>query len=117
MTEWWTPAQAGIIGAIVGGGGGTLLGLLGAAAGVLVPRNKGHAWIPPLFLAVGILGVLALAVGVVALAQGQPWHVWMIPVQIGLLAAILGFVLRMVIMRVYTHHEHRRLDAAALRNA
>jgi ABC-type spermidine/putrescine transport system permease subunit II len=116
MTEWWTASQAGVMGAILGGGGGTLIGLLGALTGVLAPRGRGRAWIPGMFLVLGVCGALALGAGLGGLALSQPMHVWMILVQMGVIVGGLGFGLGAVVRRVYARMDHRKLDAASLRH-
>lgn len=116
MTEWWSAQQAGIIGAI----GGSAVGIVGALIGsmsFLVARGKAK----PLFLSVfGVMiavGVIALCVGVVALIQRQPYHVWY-PLGLGGLvcSVIFGGLLPVIMMR-YKAAESRRFEAEQLRRA
>ena len=116
MTEWWTQAQAGWLGAI-GGGIGALGGILGALTGVLAPRGIGRTWMLGAFIALAILGACLLGVGITAFAMKQPFHVAFLPTNIGLVLVAVFGVLFFVVRRTYAAHDHRRLEAEALRRA
>lgn len=115
MTAWWD-AQATIwIGAAGGGGLGTLGGLLGAAAGFLVPRNKGRTFIVGGLMTLGVIGLAALAVGAVAVFSSQPFHVWFPLLLGGKILAITGLPLGFLTRRLYNAAEQRTLAAREFR--
>lgn len=78
MTEWWTPEQAGWVGAGIGIAGG----VLGAGCGVVMPlvvggrapewlrRGVFAAWYAAIAVGAGLL-----VTGFYASWAGQPWHV------------------------------------------
>lgn len=115
MQPWWTEHQAALIGAIGGGGLGTLAGMLGGLAGWLAPRGKGKGPVLGAFALIFVVGVIALVGGVYAVSTGQPYHVWY-PLVLGggLMALIMGVLLPVIRLR-YRQAEHRRLDAEELR--
>jgi MFS family permease len=118
MSEPWfsDPNQFGAwFGSIVGGVGGSLLGVLGAAAGTLAPRGKGRRAILGLMsLAAGLGGVMAL-VGVYALISGQPYAIWYPFLLCGIIFAGVTGPLVVVVRRAYDLAEQRKLDAEAIR--
>ena len=113
---WFDPNTFGAwFGAIAGGGLGTLAGLLGAAAGVLVPRGKGKPVIISAWIALMCVGASMLFFGGYAWVAGQPWSIWYGPALCGLiLIIVMGSLLPMVLAR-YRQAEHRRIDADGLR--
>jgi hypothetical protein len=78
MTEpWFEPSSFGAWwGAIVGGGGGSLVGLLGSLTGWLLPRGIGRRWFLAGFAIFALLGLVSLIVGLVALFTGQAYGIW-----------------------------------------
>ncbi len=118
MTQpWFHPMWFGALyGAILGGGGGTLIGVGGAlVGGILAPRAIGRRWVLGAMLCVVLLGLAQLAFGVFALVAGQPYAIWYPPMLCGVLYTIVVGVLIPVIRRRYAQAEARRMDAAALR--
>jgi hypothetical protein len=115
MTPWWTEEMAGLIGGIGGGGLGTLGGLLGAAAGMLVPRGIGKRFILGSFGALAGVGAIALGAGIVGIAMGQPYYVWY-PLLLGglILSLVMGSLLPVMILG-YRKMEARRMHAEDLR--
>jgi hypothetical protein len=106
---WWSPRQGGFVGGI---GGGTL-GLCGAIIGILAARRKTqqHTILKIFFLTGITLGGIILAIGMVAFALGQPYHV-VYPLL--LLGTISVFVLGMnlvSLLRKYREDEMRRISA------
>ena len=116
MTEWWTEAQSGWFGAM-GGGVGALAGILGALTGLLAPRGIGRRWILGAYLAFALIGLCLLGVGITAFALHQPFHVAFLPTNMGVVLGVVAGALFFVVRRVYAHHDHRRMDAAALRHS
>ncbi len=115
MSEWWSPAMAGLIGGIGGGGLGTLCGVLGAVAGVAAPRGKCKGLVVGGFVLLIAVGVVAAAAGVVALMQSQPYHVWYPLLLCGALSSMIpGFLLPVLLVR-YRQADARRLQAEELR--
>jgi len=114
---WFDPTRFGILfGAIGGGLGGTLIGVLGGLTGALAPQGKGRAVIVPIWVIVSILGVASLAVGIVAVASGQPYGIWYPLVLAGALVAILcPTLLCRVVLPRYREAEERKLAAREIR--
>ncbi|MCA9278008.1 MAG: hypothetical protein H6815_04380 [Phycisphaeraceae bacterium] len=114
---WWTNQQAGLVGGLGGGIGGSACGLLGAAAGVCVPRGIGRRYVLGGMLMFVVLGVLSLLVGFIAIGMGQPWHVYYPLLIIGLVFSGVCGPLIFVIRKQYTIAEQRRMDAEAIRRS
>src|SRR3954447_10921655 len=114
MTPWWTQQTAGWIGAIAGSGSGLLGAAVGTIAGIYAPRGKGKRVVYALFVVAIIGGVAALALGLFALATGQPYVVWYPLVLLGGMNALLFCCLTPVIRRVYRQAEARRMEAEEL---
>ncbi len=114
MTEWWSAQSSGLVHAL-GGILGALCGVLGALSGVLAPRGKGKALIVAGFVLFGLVGLGSLAASIVALAQGQPYHVWYPLLLGGALFSILPSVLLPVVLMRYRQAEARRMEAEELR--
>ena len=115
IAPWWDSQTAIWIGAAGGGGLGTLGGLLGATAGLLVPRNKGRAFVVGSLFTMGFLGLAALAAGVVALLTSQPFYVWFPLLLGGKILAIVGLPLAFLTRRLYNAADQRALAAREFR--
>jgi hypothetical protein len=119
MNEPWFPHPelfATLYGSLAGGVGGTLLGLLGAAAGTLAPQGKGRGFVLGAMLVFLVLGVLQLLFGLAALSCRQPYAIWYPPLLCGAIATILMTALRPVVRRHYDAAEQRRLEAEGIRH-
>lgn len=115
MTEWWDQQTAGWIGAIGGGGLGTLAGVFGALAGYLAPKGIGRIPILTFHWIILLVGVASLIFGIVAVTQGQPYHVYYVPMLVGaVLTFVMGGLLPVIRLR-YRQAEQRKLDAEELR--
>ena len=115
MTPWWTSQQAGLIGGIAGSVVGVLGGIAGTLAGTLAPRGKARGFVMGLFVSMLAAGIVTLAVGIVAVAIGQPYAVWYPLVLLGgIMSIVTASILPGVRMR-YRQAEARRLEAAELR--
>lgn len=119
MSEpWFDPVWFGALyGAIVGGGGGTLLGCLGALAGFLAPQGKGRTFILGGFWFFVLLGVASLAFGLYALIAGQPYAIWYAPLLCGFVMSLVSGCLIPVLQVRYAQAEQRRLESEAIRNS
>jgi len=87
---WWSPEQAGWIGAV----SGSALGMLGGLVGTLCSLGRGRRFALGALAAMAGFGAVGALVGMAALATGQPFAVWYPPLLGGCLAAVLGIVLR-----------------------
>lgn len=118
MSEPWFPNPnlfGAWFGAIVGGVGGSLLGVLGALAGRLAPQGKGRRWIMGAWNGFFVLGIALLITGVVAWTGGQPYAIWYPILFSGILFTVLVSALRPALVRRYQEAEARRLEAQAIR--
>ncbi|MFK7777850.1 MAG: hypothetical protein QM501_06965 [Gimesia sp.] len=115
-TVWFDPNTFGAwFGTIVGGGGGTLCGLLGALCGVLSPRGKGRKIIlggMGVFVAIGLIFVVT---GIVALLTGQPYAIWYPFVISGIVFSVVNGVLIPVVRKNYEVAENRKIAADSIR--
>jgi len=77
-TPWFDdPNRFGaLFGAIVGGGGGTLAGILGALTGWLAPKGRAKPLILSGYVFFIAVGVILLFVGLWALVAQQPYGIW-----------------------------------------
>jgi hypothetical protein len=114
---WFNPNLFGaLFGAIVGGGGGSLLGIWGGLLGTFGQSGKRRGLVFGGFYAFGTFGLVCAGFGVAALTAGQPFGIWYGPLLVGLLFTV-GSVLALVLARrIYAAAEQRRLQAHALRN-
>lgn len=118
MDPWWTEQGAGIAGAIIGGGGGSIFGGIGGGiGGPLAAMGKARSFVLGFFWLAILTGAALAIAGLVALALGQPWFVWTVLLGPGALIAGLAAGLLPVIRQRYRDHERRRLAAEELRRA
>lgn len=118
MSEPWfsDPNTFGAwFGAIAGGGGGSLAGVLGALAGYLAPRGKGRQWILAGMWGFVVLGLILLGVGIVAVSTGQPYAIWYPFVLCGAIFTVVVSCNIPVVRGVYRRAEERKLEAEAIR--
>ena len=117
MTPWWNAHDGNLIGAYGGAAIGVLGGILGTAAGILAPRGRAKGFIVGAFVGMSLVGAAVLCAGVVALATGQPWHVWYPLVLIGGIVVIVLPMQLPALRARYRQAEMRRLEAEELRRA
>lgn len=92
---WWSSRAAGAI----GGGGGSLIGVIGATIGVLCALGRYRRLVEALLMTLFGLGLGGLGAGGAAIAFGQPREVWLPLVLMGFLAALLPIALRREVRR------------------
>lgn len=112
MSEpWFSEQTAGLIGALGGGGLGSLAGCYGGLAGWLAPKGKAREVIFGVHWAFLLLGAVSLAAGLAALGLGQPYHVWLVLVLPGVLFVGLFGGLIPILRQRYREAEERRMTA------
>lgn len=104
---WWNDHTA----AWIGGIGGTVLGLIGAAIGTLTGMGRGRPIVIALLVAMTALGSLTLLGGLVAVFAGQPYGVYYPLLLGGGLSAILSTVFLFTTPQRYAAIEMRRMQA------
>jgi len=117
MNEWWSQHASVLIGAIGGGGGGALAGIFGGLMGYLAPRGIGRTPMLGAHAALITCGVVALITGIVALAAGQPYHVYF-PLLLGggIVTIVMGSLFPVARLR-YRQAEQRKFDAEQFRRS
>ena len=117
--EWWSPQQAGIVGAVLGGVvGGVLVGAIGG--GVCAPlaaKGRARAFVQSYAVFCAAVGLAILLAGLVAAMVDQPFHVWFWLFQPGLIVLLLSIGSVVLFRRAYAQHERRRLAAEEFRRA
>jgi hypothetical protein len=104
---WWSDRTAGGFGAFAG----VLIGLLGAAIGILASRGKARRPVLVTMMALSVAGAIAIAVGIVALVARQPYAVVFPMLLLGaILVAVFGGGYRAV-RRGYEAAELRKMRA------
>jgi hypothetical protein len=119
MSEpWFNEVWFGALyGAVVGGGGGTIIGLWGALVGSLAPQGKGRTPILAAAALFIVLGLASLGFGVAALVSGQPYAIVYPPLLCGLvITGVVGSLIPVVRKR-YAEAEARRLEAEGFRHS
>jgi hypothetical protein len=104
---WWSDRRAGLLGGLAG----SALGILGAAIGWLGSIGRGRSFVFGTLKALAWLGITALALGVAALASGQPYAVYYPLLLLGGIGAALGFTLPRSLSKRYEELELRRMQA------
>jgi hypothetical protein len=113
--EWWTGSTAGWIGGLGGGGVGLLGALLGGIGGPLAQKGRARPLVVGGFVGAIALCALSLGAGLVALALGQPYHVWYPLVLPGAIGTLVFGMLLPQLLRAYARAEQRRVEAESLR--
>jgi hypothetical protein len=104
---WWTERQAGF----VGGGLGSLVGILGGLIGLTTAWGKSRHLTLALFAAGISISGIALVLGIAAIVVRQPWHVYYPLLLVGMIGVtVLGFNLWQLLGR-YRSDELRRIVA------
>ena len=104
---WWSDRDAGMIGGI----GGTVLGLLGGLIGSLGGCGKARWLVLPLTAVLAVLGVASLVIGVVALALGQPYAVCYPLLLAGVLLPVVMGPMFFLMRWAYQQRELRKMAA------
>lgn len=115
MSAWWDQQMMGWIGGVGGSLLGVLGGVYGTLAGILPPRGKGRGFMLGAAAVMLAVGVVLLVAGCVAVAAGQPYHVWY-PLVLG--GGSFSFVMASVFVAVhmrYREAERRKMAAAEIR--
>jgi hypothetical protein len=117
MSEpWFDPNQFGAwYGAIAGGGGGTLLGLLGGLMGTFLPKGKGRKTFSAILFLGALFGACSFAVGIIALGMKQPFGIWFSLLLVGFLYAVICSLQLVVVQVVCKSIEQRKMQAGDLR--
>ncbi|MBM4037418.1 MAG: hypothetical protein FJ290_02795 [Planctomycetes bacterium] len=110
-TAWWGERMGGFI----GGGLGGFIGLVGALVGVLAGRGKARRFVLAAMAAAIVLGVGLAALGVAAVAMGQPYAVYYPLVLAGGLSAVIPAFMLPRVRKRYEELELRRIQAADAR--
>lgn len=117
VEPWFDPQT---FGAYAGGFGGAGVGLLGAFFGGFgswaARRGKFRGLVLGGMGVSGLLCVLSLAAGLVAVASGQPYAIWYPFTLIGAIGSGCFLGLLPVMRKRYTEAENRRFEAAGIRS-
>jgi Ca2+/Na+ antiporter len=114
VSPWWTTQTSIWIGALGGSGVGLLGAILGPAMGILIPKGKGKAFILPSLLVMAIVGGCMELVGIAAVIQQQPYHVWYPLVLLGAICLCVMLPLYFVAKARYRALEVNRMEARDL---
>lgn len=117
MAEPWTDPNTfgAYAGAILGGGGGTLVGLWGALVGTLAPRGKGKTLILGMGIIFACFGAILAGVGIFAWVAGQPYGIWYPLILSGTIMAMITGMLLPTARKRYAEAEARMLAAEQFR--
>jgi hypothetical protein len=104
---WWSDQQAGLYGGI----GGSLLGCMGAAIGVLTSLGRARATAMLLVRSLAAIGLTSLIVGAAALINSQPYAVWYPLILIGAITSLLLLTQFRTIQKRFETAELRRMQS------
>lgn len=104
---WWDNRTGGLVGGAAGG----LLGILGAAVGILGSRDKTRKFALGLTRVVMVLGNALLLVGIYALLVRQPYAVCYPLLLLGLIGSLVFMGVRKTIQRQIAQAELRKMQA------
>lgn len=76
MGIWFSESTANMIGAILGAGFGSILGLFGAFCGIFGSKGKFRRLILSLIWVFLSIAIVFLIAGIIALAKNQPYFIW-----------------------------------------
>ena len=110
MDMWFTQETAGHLGAWIGSTIGLMGALIGIACGVFVQKGLRKLVYAVFALAIAV-SVILLALGLIALVLGQPYHVWYAFGLPGLIGTIVFSCLLPVARNQFTQIEFRRMQA------
>ncbi len=85
VQPWWDEQTAGWLGGLAGGS----VGLLGAAFGIMAGLGVARRLVLTSALVFACVGVLVFLAGLIALAIGQPYHVYFLPLLLGGITAVV----------------------------
>lgn len=109
----WFPNN-GVVGAVAGSSLGLVGGILGPLAGILAPRGLCRGFVMGTFVSLAAAAAVLACVGLVALALGQPFHVWFSLFLPGALGAMVLGVLTPVVRLRYRQAEMLKLEGRLL---
>ena len=104
---WWSDRQAGLVGGLTGG----VLGMLGALVGVLAGMGRARRLVLGLLKLVIAASAVALLLGGVALAIGQPYAVYYPLLLLGVLGVAVPVGSLIAFRKRYEQLELRRMSA------
>jgi hypothetical protein len=104
---WWSEKAS----ACVGGGAGALIGCLGGLIGLLVGLGRARGFVTIMLVALTGLGMVLGAVGLFAVAQHQPYHVWYPQLLLAFLLLVICPAILLVSRKAYETRELRRMAA------
>jgi hypothetical protein len=108
---WWSDRTAGF----VGGAYGSVVGCLGGLIGLLMSRGQARRFVLASLMALSWLGVVSIAVGLLALLRQQPYAVYYPLLVGGAITAAMPFWALPLARRRYQEAELRRVRASDVR--
>lgn len=106
-SAWWTERDVGLIGGI----GGSAIGLLGGLVGSLGGCGKARRFVLTLTAAVAGLGVVGLVTGLIAFVLRQPWAVCLPLLLFGILLPVVMGPMFFLLRWAYVQRELHKMAA------
>ncbi len=107
---WWSESASAWFGGVGGAAVGVIGGVIGASAGVLVPKGKGKPFVVGTMATMAVLGLVALQAAVVAVILKQPYSVYYPLILAGsVMVVVFGSLLPVTLMN-YRLAEARQRD-------
>ena len=104
---WWSRRFGALFGAMLG----SCLGVVGAIIGVLGGRGKARRLVLGLLIGMVVVGSSLALLAAAAMLSSQPRYVWYPLLLLGVLPAVVGFVLLRPLKVRYAADELRRIQA------
>ena len=113
MEPWFDTKTAGLVGGVIGSTIGILGAIIGCTCWICVQKGW-KKFIYSIFVIAITMGYVLLAIGLVAIKDKQPYHVWYPLLYPGVLETVLFTIFLFIVRRRFTQNELKKMQAKDL---